>query len=133
VTGRVSGPLHGAPGATSLSGPARERGSNAMVVTSPLWGALRPHDRIPPYRLHVCLRFVGVDGTHRLERGQEVEPPPTRSAPAGPVPATTASLADGAATLRSKPRTISQIARTISLRPIGAAMSEMVTSEGSVP
>ena len=31
------------------------------MVASALWGALRPADRIPPYRLHVCGRLIGID------------------------------------------------------------------------
>ncbi len=48
----------------SISPEARRRAARRLVVASSLWGLLRPADRIPPYRLHVCSHLVGLE---RLE------------------------------------------------------------------
>ncbi len=59
-----SGPLHGGLDAESFSETVADRAARSLVVTSALWGVLRPTDRIPPARVHVCARLVGMD---RLE------------------------------------------------------------------
>ena len=59
-----TGPLHQGLGAATLSPAATELASRELTVVSALWGALRPTDRIAPYRLHVCSHLAGLD---RLE------------------------------------------------------------------
>ncbi len=46
-----TGVLYDALGWPTLSPSARRRAATRLVVVSALWGALRPRDRVPPYRL----------------------------------------------------------------------------------
>lgn len=59
-----AGPLYAGLDPGAWSPEMRSRAARRLVVVSALWGALRPDDRIPPYRLNVCARLVGMD---RLE------------------------------------------------------------------
>jgi cytoplasmic iron level regulating protein YaaA (DUF328/UPF0246 family) len=46
-----TGVLYDALGWPTLSAGARRRGANRVLIASALWGALRPNDRVPSYRL----------------------------------------------------------------------------------
>lgn len=54
-----AGPLYEGLGFSSWSAHAEGRAAHQLIIVSALWGALRPADPIPPYRLHVCARLVG--------------------------------------------------------------------------
>jgi cytoplasmic iron level regulating protein YaaA (DUF328/UPF0246 family) len=54
------GELHDGLGVASLSAAGSERAERSLIITSALWGALRPADRIPPYRLRTWSDLVGV-------------------------------------------------------------------------
>ena len=55
-----SGVLYDALGYAALSSTARRRAASRVVVVSGLWGALRPRDRIPAYRLNICAHLIGM-------------------------------------------------------------------------
>jgi uncharacterized protein len=56
-----SGPLHQGLAIASLSPAARQRAEKTVVVISSLCGLLRLRDRIPPYRLFLFSRLVGLE------------------------------------------------------------------------
>jgi len=57
-----TGTLHAGLDAATLSPAAARRARSRLVIASALWGLLRPADRIPPYRLNICSRLVGIEG-----------------------------------------------------------------------
>ena len=63
-----TGPLHEGLDAAGLSEAGAARAERSVVVNSALWGALRPSDRVPPYRLHVCSHLIGVEDLEPLWR-----------------------------------------------------------------
>jgi cytoplasmic iron level regulating protein YaaA (DUF328/UPF0246 family) len=56
-----SGPFHEGLDLAGLSPAARKHANRVVVVTSPLWGMLRPEDRIPPYRLYLFSWLHGFE------------------------------------------------------------------------
>ena len=56
-----SGPLHTGLSAHTLSPSARDRARRDVVIASALWGLLRLDNQIPPYRLKLWARLVGMD------------------------------------------------------------------------
>jgi cytoplasmic iron level regulating protein YaaA (DUF328/UPF0246 family) len=76
-----SGPLHQGLAVATLSRAARKRAETACVVTSALWGLLHLSDQIPPYRLYLFSRLVGMD---RLDAEWRAILPDVLSSAAGP-------------------------------------------------
>ena len=63
-----TGVLYDALEAATLSPAAKRRAASRVVVVSGLWGAVRPTDRIPPYRLNICSRLLGMPALEPLWR-----------------------------------------------------------------
>lgn len=61
-----TGVLYDALGLASLTGPALARARKQLLIFSGLWGALRPADRVPPYRCAIGVRLptAGVLTAH---------------------------------------------------------------------
>jgi hypothetical protein len=134
-----SGPLYQGLDAGSWSKAADGRAARLLIVSA-LWGALRPADRIPAYRLHVCSRLVGMD---RLEPGWRsvLTPVLTDAADRGPIldlrsPVYQAvgrptGLDDQTVTLRIRPSPggPAHIGDVIAKRVRGQAASHLLSSE----
>jgi cytoplasmic iron level regulating protein YaaA (DUF328/UPF0246 family) len=63
-----TGPLHEGLDFAGLSDAAAARARQGVVFVSPLWGALRPRDRIPRYRLHLNAYLAGMGRLHQAWR-----------------------------------------------------------------
>ena len=63
-----TGPLHEGLDAARLSPAATARANRSVVVVSPLWGLLRPIDRIPPYRLGPFVPLIAIDRVDHVWR-----------------------------------------------------------------
>lgn len=136
-----AGPLYEGLDAGSWSSHAERRAARQLVIVSALWGALRPADRIPPYRLYVCARLVGMD---RLEPAWRTLLPPIltdMAARRGPVldlrsrvyqaVGRPTGLDDQTVTLRIRPSPggPTHIGDVIAKRVRGVAASHLLASE----
>lgn len=63
-----SGPLHAGLDLASLTEPGAARAATSVVILSSLWGALRPADRIPAYRMRSWSDLVGIGRVEPLWR-----------------------------------------------------------------
>jgi cytoplasmic iron level regulating protein YaaA (DUF328/UPF0246 family) len=77
-----TGVLYDALDLGSLEGMARRRASRWLVVMSSLLGAVRPHDRIPAYRLSGDTRLPGIGTVSAYWRGH-LDAPLTEAAGRG--------------------------------------------------
>jgi cytoplasmic iron level regulating protein YaaA (DUF328/UPF0246 family) len=76
-----TGVVHEGLDVATLSPAAAARAAaGEVVIASALWGLLRPADEIPPYRLNICSRLVGMD---RLEPAWRTVLPEVLAAAAG--------------------------------------------------
>jgi cytoplasmic iron level regulating protein YaaA (DUF328/UPF0246 family) len=62
------GPLHAGADLGALSPAGTERAAGSVVIFSALFGALRPSDRIPAYRLRSWSDLIGIGRVERLWR-----------------------------------------------------------------
>ncbi|HEX5969119.1 MAG TPA: peroxide stress protein YaaA [Intrasporangium sp.] len=63
-----SGVLYGALDLASLDPASKRRAGRRIVILSAMFGALRPTDRIPAYRLHPCVELPGIGELSRAWR-----------------------------------------------------------------
>jgi uncharacterized protein len=63
-----TGPLHEGLDVAGLSPAGVDRAWTSLLIVSSLWGAVRPDDRIPPYRLIVWSNLVGLGRLEPLWR-----------------------------------------------------------------
>ncbi len=68
-----SGVLYEALSYDTLDAAARRRANRWIVIVSALHGAVRPTDRIVPYRCHICARLEGLDNLERVWRPRLAE------------------------------------------------------------
>jgi cytoplasmic iron level regulating protein YaaA (DUF328/UPF0246 family) len=136
-----AGPLYEGLIARSWSSHAEKRAARRLVIVSALWGALRPTDDIPTYRLSVHARLFGMD---RLDHAWRTLLPPILTNAAawrGPVldlrspvyqaVGRPAGLDDQTVTLRIRPSPggPAHIGDVIAKRVRGEAASHLLSSE----
>jgi cytoplasmic iron level regulating protein YaaA (DUF328/UPF0246 family) len=69
-----TGVLYDALGLATLSPAARRSAARSVVVVSALWGALRPGDAVPPYRLSMGTELPGIGALAAFWREHLADP-----------------------------------------------------------